>query len=73
MPSSGLGRKSVAEKYIDSHTYLNEYVLKVKDLLFQLKERELIKRKEHQSAQNKVNLQQKKLDSAYEGFERWRK
>lgn len=68
MPRSGLGRPRGIENYKTAHQYLNEYVLKVKDALFLLKEDELKKRKIHLKAEAKVRLQNIKLEKTYEDF-----
>ncbi len=73
MGINGLGRPSAAEKYDNMHEYLNEYVFKIKDALFLLKDDELKKRKEYNAAVAKVNLQTQKLEKAYEGLEKFRK
>ena len=68
-----LGRPNRIQKYESVTEYLNEYVFKVKDLLFELKETEFEKRKEHKKALAKMNLQIQKLEMAYAGLEEFRK
>jgi len=70
---SGLGTPTKANKYDNVTDYLNNYLFKTKDILFKLQEDELVKRKEHNKAQARVSLQKQKLDTAYQGLEKFRK
>ena len=71
--NSGLGRPRIVEQYKSAYDYLNNYVLVVKDTLIQFKEELKIKQKEYNKAKPRAMLQEQKLNSAYEGFEAFRK
>ena len=70
---SGLGTPTKANKYDNVTDYLNDYLFKTKDVLFELQADELAKRKEYNKAQARVSLQKQKLDTAYSGLEAFRK
>ena len=73
MGINGLGRKRVAERFDSVKDYLNEHLFPIKDSLEVFKKQERETAKKLEAAQNKVNLQQQKLEYAYIGLEKWRK
>lgn len=70
---SGLGRPKEADKYNSIPDYLNNYLFKIKDVLFEFREKESETLKEYNKSKARASLQQQKLDRAYEGLEHFRK
>ncbi len=70
---SAIGRPGIEAKYSNVHDYLNQYVLKIKDHVIELRKEEFKQRKAWNAAVAKLRFASQRLDRAYEGFEKFRK
>lgn len=58
-------KNNLVNTFKTAFNFIQNYIMPNKDILFRLEKEELIKRKEHQIAVNKVNIQRDKINRAY--------
>lgn len=66
MLNNGLGRPKFIEKFSSVFNFVQTYIIPEKDKLEQFKQEERKKRKEWEKSAQNVNLQQQKIERAYE-------
>jgi len=69
---NGNGKMKLADTFKTLHSYVNDFILPLRDNLIDFKDDMYKKKREYEKAKGKANIQQQKLDNAYEGLVRFR-
>lgn len=71
--NNGLGRPKLITRYKSMFDFFQNHLLPEKDKLIRLQKEAVVKKKEWLKAEGKVNIQNQKVERAYEWLEHFKK